>query len=220
MIPGLLLLLGAIGAWFLCTSASPAAGPRQPSCRSYAASRAGPDAEAPYYGASQHYGAPQQTTGPVKAAAQPVAFPPAVERPQIAHNFMLEGAFTPSEEMQAYDATFAPTTLQQSMPASWRTDGTEDTGASSEEFAEFSRYAISPNQMQKSENMRSMLRLGELSRDGLARTLGQKSLLRDYVTPVGPLPMGNGAMLWNDSSVRQNFIASATGRFPELAESC
>ena len=85
-------------------------------------------------------------------------------------------------------------------------------------YSEFNRYAIAPTQMKRAETMRSVLRLGELSRDGLSRTLGQRSLLRDFVTPLGPNPVGESAMLWNDSSVRQSYIAAATGRFPEVAE--
>ena len=130
--------------------------------------------------------------------------------------------FAPSQDSEDYYKHFKPVSLEATMPMGWRAAQDPAKCASGEEniYSEFSRYAISPNQMKRAENMRSVLRLGELSRDGLSRTLGQRSLLRDFVTPLGPNPVGDSAMLWNDSSVRQNYIASATGRFPDVAQSC
>ena len=127
-----------------------------------------------------------------------------------------------SEESSEYYKHFKPISLESTMPSGWRSsnDPSKCSAGVDETYKEFSRYAISPNQMKRAENMRSVLRLGESSRDGLSRTLGQRSLLRDFVTPLGPSPIGDNAMLWNDSSVRQNYIAAATGRFPEVAQNC
>uniref|UniRef100_A0A6C0BZL3 Uncharacterized protein n=1 Tax=viral metagenome TaxID=1070528 RepID=A0A6C0BZL3_9ZZZZ len=127
-----------------------------------------------------------------------------------------------SDESAEYYKTFQPISLESTMPMGWRsaTNSSKCASGGDDIYNEFSRYAISPNQMKRAENMRSVLRLGESSRDGLSRTLGQRSLLRDFVTPLGPSPIGDKAMLWNDSSVRQNYIASATGRFPTVAENC
>lgn len=127
-----------------------------------------------------------------------------------------------SEESSEYYKHFKPISLETTMPMGWRssTEPSKCSTGGEDIYNEFSRYAISPNQMKRAENMRSVLRLGESSRDGLSRTLGQRSLLRDFVTPLGPSPIGDNAMLWNDSSVRQNYIASATGRFPTVAENC
>ena len=47
-----------------------------------------------------------------------------------------------------------------------------------------------------------------------------KDKTKDKSTEEGPSPIGDNAMLWNDSSVRQNYIAAATGRFPEVAQNC
>jgi len=127
-----------------------------------------------------------------------------------------------SEDSAEYYKHFKPVSLESTMPMGWRTAENPGKCSAGEDdlYSEFSRYAISPNQMKRAENMRSVLRLSEISRDGLSRTLGQRSLLRDFVTPLGPSPIGDNAMLWNDSSVRQNYIASATGRFPNVSESC
>lgn len=126
--------------------------------------------------------------------------------------------YSMSQETRDYYDHFQPVALESSMPQGWRTGITEENCDPA--FSEFSRYAISPKQMKKAEDMRSVLRLSEMSRDGLSRTLGQRSLLRDFVTPLGPQPVGNQAMLWNDSSVRQNYIAAATGKFPVVPENC
>lgn len=133
-----------------------------------------------------------------------------------------DATYAASPETAQYYEHFQPVSLESTMPMGWRSPGASAkcSGADDELYGEFSRYAISPNQMKRAENMKSVLRLSELSREGLSRTLGQRSLLRDFVTPLGPSPIGDNAMLWNDSSVRQNYIASATGRFPSVSESC
>jgi hypothetical protein len=127
-----------------------------------------------------------------------------------------------SEDSSEYYKHFKPVSLESTMPMGWRAAETVGKCPAEGEdlYSEFSRYAISPSQMKRAENMRSVLRLSESSRDGLSRTLGQRSLLRDFVTPLGPSPIGDTAMLFNDSSVRQNYIASATGRFPQVSKSC
>lgn len=153
---------------------------------------------------------------------------PQVSSPMIAANVAIGGApldsstYGLSEESSEYYKHFKPISLESTMPMGWRssTNSTNCGSTGDDIYNEFSRYAISPNQMKRAENMRSVLRLSESSRDGLSRTLGQRSLLRDFVTPLGPSPIGDNAMLWNDSSVRQNYIASATGRFPTVAENC
>ena len=130
--------------------------------------------------------------------------------------------YAASPETAQYYETFKPVSLESTMPMGWRSPGASAKCGDAEDelYGEFSRYAISPNQMKRAENMKSVLRLSELSREGLSRTLGQRSLLRDFVTPLGPQPIGDNAMLFNDSSVRQNYIASALGRFPEVSQSC
>lgn len=131
----------------------------------------------------------------------------------------LDESFQPSAETSEYYKYFQPQSLESAMPAGWRAaeNPNKCAGDGEDVYSEFSRYAISPNQMKRAENMRSVLRLSESSRDGLSRTLGQRSLLRDFVTPIGASPIGNSAFVFSDSSVRQNYIASATGKFPEVA---
>ena len=124
--------------------------------------------------------------------------------------------FSLSPASQEYLETFNPSGLQNIMPSGWRApaagqkcDPTDDG-----QFAEFSRYAVSPQMVQRSETMRSVMRHGENTRNGLGRTLGYQSLLRNYVTPSGAIPIGNSVMPFNDSQVRQSYIAAATGEFP------
>jgi len=135
----------------------------------------------------------------------------------------LAGAFDMTEPGQEYMAAYNPTGLASVMPAGWRSNADAKgasckaaAGAAGDSYAEFSRYSISPEAVARSENMRSVLRLSENTRQGMGRTLGYQSLLRNYVTPVGPQPIGDKSMLFNDSSVRQSYIASVTGAFPDL----
>ena len=131
----------------------------------------------------------------------------------------LAGAFDLTEPGKEYMAAYNPTGLASVMPAGWRADGANPAKCASTgdgSYAEFSRYSITPEAVARSENMKSVLRLSENTRQGLGRTLGYQSLLRNYVTPVGPQPIGDKSMLFNDSSVRQSYIAAVTGSFPDL----
>jgi hypothetical protein len=131
----------------------------------------------------------------------------------------LSGAFDMTEPGKEYMAAYNPTGLASVMPAGWRADAANPAKCASTgdgSYAEFSRYSISPEAVARSENMKSVLRLSENTRQGMGRTLGYQSLLRNYVTPVGPQPIGDKSMLWNDSSVRQSYIAAVTGSFPDL----
>jgi hypothetical protein len=189
-----------------------------------------PAAHAPLAGQCRNPQAPEpQPAGSGrKAAVTPGVHSSLAEAPRISaaagdSGWTLDAStFAPSQDSEDYYKHFKPVSLETTMPMGWRaTQDPEKRSAGEEDlYGEFSRYTISPNQMKRAESMRSVLRLSELSRDGLSRTLGQRSLLRDFVTPLGPSPVGDSAMLWNDSSVRQNYIASATGRFPDVAQSC
>ena len=130
----------------------------------------------------------------------------------------LDGAFEMSDVTKEYMEAYNPTGLASVMPAGWKSQKPSCEGAGAGAFAEFSRYSISPEAVAKSENMRSVLRLSENTRQQMSRTLGSDSLLRNAVTPIGPYPVGDRAMLWNDSSVRQAYIAAATGAFPSLGD--
>jgi hypothetical protein len=131
----------------------------------------------------------------------------------------LASAFEMTAPGKEYMDAYNPTGLASVMPAGWRSDAADpkkcaSTGDAS--YAEFSRYSITPEAVARSENMRSVMRLSENTRQGLGRTLGYQSLLRNYVTPIGPQPIGDKSMLWNDSSVRQGYIAAVQGSFPPL----
>lgn len=128
----------------------------------------------------------------------------------------LNGAFEMSDVTKEYMEAYNPTGLASVMPAGWKSEKPQHEAAGAGAFAEFSRYSISPEAVAKSENMRAVLRLSENTRQQMSRTLGSESLLRNAVTPIGPYPVGDKAMLWNDSSVRQAYIAAATGSFPSL----
>jgi hypothetical protein len=134
------------------------------------------------------------------------------------------GAFAPSDASAEFYATFQPSSLSSMMPANWRPSGQNcgavapaQAGASPVDtnFDEFSRYTVSPSQVQKAETLRGTIRLAELTSTRNSRTLGEPSLLRNAVTPLSPVPIGSNAFVFNDSSQRQGFIASATGRYPD-----
>lgn len=140
----------------------------------------------------------------------------------------LDDAFAPSQATAEFYQTFNPISLSSLMPANWRPTGKNcgavgpvsaaeaaGTAPADTRFDEFSRYTIAPDQVQRAETMRGTIRLSELTNTRNSRTLGMPSLLRNYVTPTGPTPIGNDAMLWNDSQQRQGYIAAATGRYPD-----
>ena len=122
--------------------------------------------------------------------------------------------FLPSEATEEYYQTFNPRDLSSAMPLSWRPSPPQCPVEDQEAFDEFSRYAISPGQLSKSTSMAAVMRLAESTREGNSRTLGSQSLLRNAVTPTSPIPTGNSEFVFLDSSVRQGYIAAATGRFP------
>lgn len=140
----------------------------------------------------------------------------------------LDDSFAPSQATAEFYQTFNPISLSSLMPANWRPTGKNcgavapasaaqaaGTAPADTRFDEFSRYTIAPDQVQRAETMRGTIRLSELTNTRNSRTLGMPSLLRNYVTPTGPTPIGNDAMLWNDSQQRQGYIAAATGRYPD-----
>lgn len=133
----------------------------------------------------------------------------------------LDSAFDMSDAGREYLEAYQPKGLSSVMPAGWKSgksgvDGEADDSETGP-FAEFSRYSITPQAVERSEKLRSVLRLSENTRQGQGRTLGFQSLLRNLVTPIGPQPIGDKAMLWNDSSTRQGFIADSIGKFPDVA---
>lgn len=160
-----------------------------------------------------------RATVPLSAGAPMVASVGGLNLPGNASTgSALSGAFDMTEPGQEYMAAYNPTGLASVMPAGWRAGGLDAKAPSNDAYAEFSRYSITPEAVARSENVRSALRLSENTRQGMGRTLGYQSLLRNYVTPVGPQPIGDKSMLFNDSSVRQSYIASVTGAFPDLGQ--
>ena len=132
----------------------------------------------------------------------------------------LQGAFDMTEAGKEFMQAYNPTGLASVMPAGWRTTKPTCQNAGDENYAEWSRYSLSPQAVARSENMKAVLRLSENTRQGLSRTLGQQSLLRNAVTPIGPQPIGNNAFIFQDSSQRQAYIAAATGSFPSVSDMC
>jgi len=132
----------------------------------------------------------------------------------------LQGAFDMTEAGKEFMQAYNPTGLASVMPAGWRADKPTCQNAGDENYAEWSRYSLSPQAVARSENMKAVLRLSENTRQGLSRTLGQQSLLRNAVTPIGPQPIGSNAFIFQDSSVRQAYIAAATGAFPSVGDMC
>lgn len=170
--------------------------------------------------AQRHPGIVGGVTTPLDVASPLVTSIGGLNMPgSFAAGTALSGAFDLTEPGKEYMAAYNPTGLASVMPAGWRADAANPAKCASMgdgSYAEFSRYSISPEAVARSENMKSVLRLSENTRQGLGRTLGYQSLLRNYVTPVGPQPIGDKAMLFQDSSVRQSYIAAVTGSFPDL----
>jgi hypothetical protein len=131
----------------------------------------------------------------------------------------LSSTFAPSETTAEFYDAFNPVSLSNLMPSNWRPEGKcgpeSQTLSPDATYSDFSRYTVTPMAAQRAESMRGVIRLSELSSTRNARTLGTPSLLRSFVTPTQPVPIGDKAFVFNDSSVRQGYIAAATGDFPK-----
>jgi hypothetical protein len=224
---GLLLAMLALLAWWLASS-SQAAGAWFRSM--WKGSEEGePGACEEVFGSARKVAVARPSNLSLDGFATPTA-PLEVGRPELASvggvnlrdggsaGTQLDGAFEFTEAGKDYLNVYAPAGLASVMPAGWKTNAKGGGDQAGGAFAEFSRYSISPEAVARSENLRASLRLSENTRQQMSRTLGSDSLLRNAVTPIGPYPIGDKAMLWNDSSVRQGYIAAATGFFPTLGE--
>lgn len=130
----------------------------------------------------------------------------------------LHGAFDMTEAGKEFMQAYNPTGLASVMPAGWRAEKPACQNNGDAGHAEWSRYSLSPLAVARSENLKAVMRVSENTRQGLSRTLGQQSLLRNAVTPIGPQPIGSHAFIFQDSSVRQAYIAAATGSFPSVSD--
>lgn len=185
------------------------------------------------FGAARSCGDPQVVSPASKVELSELAAGPTVPldvaRPQVASigglnlqgngsaGTSLQGAWDLTEPGKEYMQAYNPTGLAAVMPAGWKTKKPSCEGSGAGAFAEFSRYSITPEAVAKSENMRSVLRLSENTRQNYGRIVGYTSLLRNSVTPVGPVPIGSDAFIFNGSELRDSYIAAATGKFPDLA---
>ena len=162
------------------------------------------------------YYPPEPGTPLGKLSATPnVAFPDAREA-GAPYNAT---SFSNSEEAESYYRTFNPMSLQRAMPSNWRTQKEGCPGKADKTYDEFSRYTISPQKTKASTALAGVMRLGTNTRQGLSRTLGPRSLLHDAVVQLSPVPIGDSAFTFLDSSVRQSYIAAAMGAFPETKNS-
>ena len=128
----------------------------------------------------------------------------------------LDGAFEPSDTTAEFYNTFNPQSLSQMMPSNWRQDGEscKSLDADKGQFSQFSRYSISPDKVKKSEGMRGMMRLRENTMTTNSKTLGMPNLLLNAVHPLRATPIGANQFIFQDSQLRQAYIAAATGSFP------
>jgi hypothetical protein len=134
-------------------------------------------------------------------------------------NLLASGAFELSDPGKEYMAAYNPTGLASVMPAGWRAPASSEEGGDSapdKSYSEFSRYSITPEAITRSENIRSVMRFSENTRQGLGRTLGYQSLLRNFVTPVSARPLSDQSMLWNDSTIRQGYISGSGQDLPPV----
>jgi hypothetical protein len=130
----------------------------------------------------------------------------------------MNDSFAPSEATAEYYQTFNPNSLAQMMPAQWRAGGEKQCKDAMDpdngQFDDFSRYSITPQAVQKSENIRGILRLRENTQTTNAKALGLPSLLREAVTPLSAVPIGDKNFFSHDSQQRLSYIASALGAYP------
>ena len=128
----------------------------------------------------------------------------------------LVDAFEPSETTAEFYNTFNPQSLSQMMPSNWRQEGKGCKALDADEgqFSQFSRYTISPERVKKSEGMRGMMRLRENTMTTNSKTLGMPNLLHNAVSPLRATPIGSNQFIFQDSQLRQSYIAAATGSFP------
>ena len=134
-----------------------------------------------------------------------------------------QNVYAPSEDFEAYLSSFNPTGLSDQMPLNWRAGGDvgcekRDADGSKEEWESFGRYSITPQQFRKAEKLDRLMALGLNTREGNAKALGLPSLLHNSLMATSPVPIGNDAFIFNDSSLRQAYIAQATGSFPSLSQ--
>ena len=128
--------------------------------------------------------------------------------------------YSNSEPTNEYYKIFADKihSLDSSMPLGWRSK--QPLEKNHTVFGEFDRYSISKSAMKASEAQKVFFRTGQLSENYNSKKIGQRSLLREYITPLNTIALGKGSKLFNDSSLRQHHIANITGEFPELSDHC
>jgi hypothetical protein len=98
------------------------------------------------------------------------------------------------------------------MPASWRGGSAHAAGGEGDEA--FRRLSITPEQVSQSQRAMGLVRLPQSTRAGLARSVGQSSLIREAVTPLSAVPVGKNAFFSHDSELRLSAISAATGEYP------
>lgn len=212
---GAALLLGLLLSWPLgwwTPSPSSRFGPSMDDAPILAARKCGDDVT---------YGAAPWTSGHSgPSVPRPVDSPVLRAQPGLAPvvSQLDDSLYRPSEVSQGYLQAFNPTSLKSLMPESWKAEAGASTckAADDDAYSEFSRYSVSPSAVARSDKLKSTMRLSENTRNGLGRTLGYQSLLRNYVTPlVSPANVGRKAFTFNDSQVRQSYIAAVTGAYPD-----
>ncbi len=169
-------------------------------------------ASSPVSGYVAHPGSSQNTPDPVGT----LSFTPNVSFPSGAP--YMANSFAPSSATAEFYQTFNPQSLSQMMPASWRPQQAKGQKESCDpqdpRFNAFSRYTISPEAVQRAENMEGIIRLRESSMTTNSKALGMPNLLGNAVIPLKAVPIGDSAFFCNDSQLRQGYIASATGAYP------
>lgn len=230
----IVLMLSAIVVWSLCAGVGGSGGgqtgggrPAGSSCgysapspggvrggagRRAAAASGYVAGHAPSAGSSQATAPdPSSTLGASPHATMPAASP------------FADDAFRPSEATEEFYSTFNPQSLAQMMPSHWRPGGGKQRcdaagggaeGGDEGQYSQFARYSISPEMMRRSEGLRGMMRLQENTMTTNSKTLGMPNLLQNAVTPLRATPIGSGQFVFQDSQLRQGFIAAATGAYP------
>jgi hypothetical protein len=206
-------LLSALLVWLLCGATSGGEAAPGAACAYGAAAPARPQAPrlrahsaeyAPAAGPASLPADPASNLGAGANAAPPTAAPYA------------DDAFRPSEATEEFYSTFKPQTLAQMMPSNWRPKGCASAGEGDEgQYSQFARYSISPAMVRRSESLRGMLRMQENTMTTNSKTLGMPNLLHNAVKPLRATPIGSSQFVFQDSQLRQGFIAAATGAYPE-----
>lgn len=107
------------------------------------------------------------------------------------------------------------------MPSGWR-DNNGNCGSESIDSTQWAAYAPSKESFRNYNTTAGAARLSVNTRNPTARTIGLPNLVADAVRGCGAggpaVPIGDSAVLFNDSDLRQNAIYNSIGKYPNIQD--